>query len=318
MKALNKILIIVLLAVTQMAMAQPMFQFSQYMFNDYMLNPAIGGTNDYWQIRSNFRQQWAGIKDSPGSPTTYMLAAYGPHKTMPMGYGGYLFNDVAGPIGYMGLYGSYAYSIRVSGEIRLSMGLFAGMIQNRVDLSVLSPEDPIVAENGSKVSKFMPDGSLGLYLYTSQYFFGLSFNHLLFNNASLLKNYDPSFNLSEARIKPYFNIQGGYKYNLDRNFDIYPSVLMKAAPAYDFITDINVRTIYQKMVWGGIGFRYSFHNPESFIVFVGYNYNDLVNIGYSYDVTLSKFGRQSMGSHEVMIGVKFNDIRKSRSKRKIR
>jgi type IX secretion system PorP/SprF family membrane protein len=124
--------------------------------------------------------------------------------------------------------------------------------------------------------------------------------------------------LEQEKIKPYFNIQGGYKYNLNRNFDIYPSVLMKTAIGYDFITDINVRTIYQKMVWAGAGFRYTFKNPESIVIFLGYNYSDLVNVGYSYDISISKFGMQTMGSHEVMIGVKFDDIRKSRSKRKIR
>lgn len=315
MKTLNKILFIALLATSQLTIAQPMFQFSQYMFNDFALNPSVAGTHDYWQIKSNYRYQWAGI---PDGPRTYMLGAYGPHKTMPMGYGGYIFNDVIGSVSYLGVYGSYGYNLQISGDIRLSMGLSLGVVQNGVDLSVLNPDDPVVIENGSKASKFMPDGSLGFYLYTSQYFVGISMNHLLFNNTSLLKNYVDEFNLSDARIKPYYNIQGGYKYNLNRNFDIYPSILMKVAPGYDFITDINVRTIYQKLVWGGLGFRSSIHNVESIIAFVGYNYNDLVNIGYSYDISLSEFGMQSKGSHEVMIGVQFNDIRKSRSKRRIR
>jgi type IX secretion system PorP/SprF family membrane protein len=240
---------------------------------------------------------------------------------MPMGYGGYIYNDVVGAVSYMGMYGTYAYNLQISGDIRLSMGLALGMIQNKVDLSVLDPEDPIVLEQGTRAAKFMPDGSLGLYLYTSQYFFGLSFNHLMFNNVSLLKSYEingETIDLEQERIKPYFNIQGGYKYNLNRNFDLYPSVLMKAATGYDFITDINMRAIYQKMVWGGAGFRYNFKNPESIVIFVGYNYNDMVNIGYSYDISISKFGMETLGSHEVMIGVKFNNIRKSRSKRKIR
>ena len=318
MKALNKVLLIALLAVSQVVVAQPMLQFSQYMFNDYALNPAVGGTHDYWQIKTNYRYQWAGV---PDGPQTYMLGGYGPHKTMPMGYGGYIYNDVVGAVSYMGMYGTYAYNLQISGDIRLSMGLALGMIQNKVDLSVLDPEDPIVLENGTRAAKFMPDGSLGLYLYTSQYFFGLSFNHLMFNNVSLLKSYEingETIDLEQERIKPYFNIQGGYKYNLNRNFDLYPSVLMKAATGYDFITDVNIRAIYQKMVWGGAGFRYNFKNPESIVIFVGYNYNDMVNIGYSYDISISKFGMETLGSHEVMIGVKFNDIRKSRSKRKIR
>lgn len=319
---LHKVILLVLIAVSQLGMAQPIFQYSQYMFNDYALNPAIGGTHDYWQIRSNFRQQYAGIQGG-GGPQTYMFGTYGPHKTMPMGYGGYIFNDVTGggAVSHLGMYGSYSYSIRISGDIRLSMGLFLGVVQNKVELDVLDPEDPVRMYADATPTKIMPDGSLGFYLYTSQYFFGLAFNHLMFNNTSVLKDYtigEEKYELEPARIKPYFNIQGGYKYNLSRNFDIYPSVLMKVAPGYDYITDINARAIYQKMVWGGAGFRYSLRNVESVVVFIGYNYNDMVNIGYSYDVTLSKFGRETIGSHEVTVGVKFKDIRKSRSKRKIR
>jgi type IX secretion system PorP/SprF family membrane protein len=303
----------VILLTAQVGKTQPMFQFSQYMFNDYALNPAIGGTHDYWQIRSNYRYQWAGI---PDGPQTYMLGAYGPHKTLPMGYGGYIFNDIVGPISYLGLYGSYAYNIKISGEIRLSMGLLAGMVQHKVDFSTaIDATDP--AALGTP-SKFIPDGSLGFYLYTSQYFAGFSVNHIFFNNMSLLEEYDDGYNINDNRLKPYFNIQGGYKYNLNRNFDIEPTVLVKASPHFDFITDISARAIYQKMVWGGLGSRFTFKNMDAIIIFMGYNYNDLVNIGYSYDWSLSSFGKTSYGSHEVMIGVKFDDIRKSKSKRKIR
>lgn len=295
--------------------AQLLPQFSQYMFSDYLLNPAIGGTHDYWQVKMDYRYQWAGIKDSP---KTYMLGAYGPHKRLPMGYGGYIFNDALGPYSTTGLYGSYSYNIKISGDIRLSMGLFAGVIYEKIDAGgVLDANDEIIKQIGNGKSTVYPDGSLGFYLYTSQYFFGVSANHLFFNNLSLLEKYDFQ-NSRKSKVKQYFNIQGGYKYNINRNFDLEPTILMKTAFNYDFITDISVRTIYQKMVWAGLGFRYNFKNPEAAYIFVGYNYNDMINIGYSYDYTVSRLRNSSYGSHEIMIGVKFNDIRRSRSKRKIR
>ena len=315
MKTLNKILFITLLATTQLAVAQPMFQFSQYTDNDFAINPALAGTHDYWQVKTNYRYQWAGVADGP---RTYMLGAYGPHKTMPMGYGGYIFNDVVGAVSYLGAYGSYGYNLQISGDIRLSMGLSLGVIQSGVDLSVLAEDDPIFTENGSSASKFMPDGTLGVYLYTSQYFAGFSMSHFFFNNTTVLEELEDGSQAEIERLKPYFNIQGGYKYNLNRNFDIYPSLLMKFAPSFDYVTDINVRTIYQKRVWAGLGVRYSLNTVDAIIINIGYNYNDMVNIGYSYDISTSEFARQGMGSHEVVIGVKFNDIRKSRKKRRIR
>lgn len=316
MKKLQTIILLGILLFAIDGKAQLLPQFSQYMFCDYLLNPAIGGTHDYWQIKTNYRYQWAGVE---GAPKTYMLGTYGPHKRLPMGYGGYIFNDVIGNFTNTGVYGSYAYNIQISGDIRLSMGIFAGMVFEKVDLSSsLDEEDPMLAEHGEAVTKVYPDGSLGAYLYTSQYFFGLSANHIFFNNQSLSEDLDNIEVQEKARIKQYFNIQGGYKYNLNRNFDIVPTLLLKTALNYDFMTDISVRTIYQKQVWGGLGMRYNFRNAESLMIFAGYNYNDMVNIGYSYDLTLSKIGVTSSGSHEVMIGVKFKDIRRSRSKRKIR
>ncbi len=294
--------------------AQLLPQFSQYMFNDYLLNPALGGTHDYWQVKTNYRLSFQGITDGP---QTYALGAYGPHKKLPMGYGGYIFNDVTGPISNMGVYGSYAYNIRITGDIRLSMGLFLGMVQQKIDLAVLPADDNIVEQWGDEATKFYPDGSLGLYLYTSQYFAGFTFNHLMFNNLTLLEDFDGQDD-KLGRVKPQFNIQGGYKYNLNRNFDLEPTVFLKGIPDFDFMWDLNIRAIYQKMVWGGLGYRSSKAQPESLIFLVGYNYNDMINIGYSYDFTLSKLSAYSNGSHEIMVGFKFNDIRQSRSKRKIR
>jgi len=135
---------------------------------------------------------------------------------------------------------------------------------------------------------------------------------------SLLDQNDEGYTYTKDRVKPHFYLQGGYKYNIDRNYDIEPSVLIKSVPHYDFIWDLDCRVIYQKMMWAGLGFRSSYKNVDAMLIFIGYNYNDMVNIGYSYDYTLSKLNSVSNGSHEIMLGVKFEDIRKAKSKRKIR
>jgi type IX secretion system PorP/SprF family membrane protein len=315
MKRFIIILGVVLLGLSSKAQLLP--QFSQFMFNDYAINPAVSGTSDYWQVRTNFRYQFVGIE---GAPLTYMLSTYGPHKSMPMGYGGYLFSDNTGPISNLGMYGSYAYNVRITGDLRLSAGIFAGLVQQRVDLSSISTlnmDDQIFIDYAGKATKFYPDGSLGVYAYTSQYYVGFSWHHLFFNQLSLLKEYDANNNIGST-VKPHFYLHGGYKYNLNRNFDIIPNIMMKYVYAYDYMTDIAVRTIFQKQVWGGLGFRYSLNNPEALFIYVGYNYGDILNVGYSYDLGLGKFRDAHSGSHEIMISFKFDDLKKSKSKRKIR
>ena len=68
--------------------------YTQFMLNPYVINPAIAGTNNYYQIRSNHRFQWIGLSDAP---ITNTLSFYGPLEKQPMGIGGYIFSDVIGP-----------------------------------------------------------------------------------------------------------------------------------------------------------------------------------------------------------------------------
>lgn len=94
MKKHLSILICTILLVPAGLLSQQLPHFTQFMFNDYVLNPAVAGTKDYYQVRSNSRFQWAGIVDAP---QTISLSMNGPHSTRPMGFGGYLYNDVTGP-----------------------------------------------------------------------------------------------------------------------------------------------------------------------------------------------------------------------------
>ena len=122
--------------------------YTQYMFNNFVVNPAVAGTYDYFQIRTNHRFQWVGLLDPP---MTNSISFYGPHAKLPMGYGGYVYNDVTGPTSRTGVTGAYAYNIAVTGDIRLSMGLSASIMQYRVDGTQLNPadvSDPDVVERG--------------------------------------------------------------------------------------------------------------------------------------------------------------------------
>ena len=69
--------------------------------------------------------------------------------------------------------------------------------------------------------------------------------------------------------------------------------------------DINTRVIYQKMVWLGLSYR----TGDAMSVLLGYTHEERIYIGYSYDITLSDLQKYNTGTHEIMIGYRFNDIR---------
>lgn len=291
--------------------AQQMYQISQYMFNDYVFNPAIGGIHDYYQVRTNYRYQWAGIKDAP---RTYLLSAYGPHKSMPMGYGGFIYSDVTGPTNQLGVYGSYAYNILVYKDIRVSMGTFVGLKQFKIDMTALrfADQDPAQLLHGETFVKYMPDASLGAYAYNSQFYFGVSMNQLFGNKLEVIEEYEKKV---MSKLNNHVFVTGGYRYNINRDIDIEGATMFKIVRAAPLQMDLNVKGIWRKMAWGGISWR----TGDALALMGGYNYQDMLYIGYSYDIMISKLRNFGAGSHEIMIGVKFNRIKESGAmRRKIR
>jgi hypothetical protein len=42
---------------------------------------------------------------------------------------------------------------------------------------------------------------------------------------------------------------------------------------------------------------------------LGYSFDETLFFGYAYDISISDLSNYSTGSHEIMIGYRFNDIK---------
>ncbi len=279
-------------------MAQQSPQFTQYMFNDFVINPAVAGTSDFYQIRTNHRFQWLGITDPP---LTNTLSFYGPHEKLPMGFGAYFYNDVTGPTSRTGLTGSYAYNIEISGDMRLSGGLSFGIMQYKLDGTQLLAKDltDLAIQEGVN-SAYLPDATVGFYLYAKNYYAGFSTSQLLNNK---IRFYGEKNGLN--RLKSHFYLTGGYKYEINNDFTVEPSAIIKVTAPKTFQFDITGRVIYQEMFWGGLSFRMN----DAVSVLLGYNYDNRFIFGYAYDMGVNGLKNFNSGSHELMIGYRFNDIK---------
>ena len=70
--------------------------------------------------------------------------------------------------------------------------------------------------------------------------------------------------------------------------------------------DFNARVIYMDMVWAGLSFR----SNDALSFLIGYTYDNKIYIGYSYDFTVTDLRKYNSGTHEIMVGYRFNDIKK--------
>jgi type IX secretion system PorP/SprF family membrane protein len=298
MRRITAILLFTVITGSASLQGQQLPQFTQYMFNDFVINPAIAGVHDYFQIRTNHRFQWVGMTDPP---LTNSIAFYGPSETLDMGYGAYIYNDVTGPTSRTGVTGSYAYNIALTTEMRLSMGISLSMLQYRVDGTQLNPKDVSDPSILNMVStSYMPDAGLGAYLYAEDFYVGLSLAQLLNNKVKIFDNKD-----GLNRLKTHFNLTGGYRYEINRDWALEPSVMFKGTAPKEISFDITAKVNWQKMVWGAVSYRYH----ESVAILIGYSYEDTFIFGYAYDIGINSLRKYNTGTHELMIGYRFNDIK---------
>ncbi len=283
--------------------------YTQYMFNDYLINPAVAGTFNHFKIRANSRIQWIGITDAP---RTMSISGYGPFKEKDMGYGGYIYNDVTGPESRLSLGGTYAYNIAINDAWRISGGLSVGIKQYKLDGTIMDFDDDLYdpAMTEGVKSHTGLDANLGIYAYSTFYYVGISAHQLLGNKYNVHEVIDSAQGIS--RLTQHVYLSGGANFILNRDFAITPSALIKYASPGLIEADINAKVTYQRIVWGGLSYRFGsagYFTSDAVAVMAGYNYENKIYIGLAYDITLSDLRRYSSGTIEVMIGYQFNNVK---------
>jgi type IX secretion system PorP/SprF family membrane protein len=296
---MKRIILIAIAAVLLLPVsAQQLIQNSQYMLNLYDLNPAYAGSVDGLPLAFSFRKLWAGFE---GSPSLQNLSAH-MEVAEHMGVGAKLFNYTAGPLRRTGFEATYAYHLPLgAGDQKLAFGLSGLIYQYFLDISSLTLEDPsdvAIAEAADKM--IVPDISFGTYFYGKNYYAGLAIPQLFGRRVDLKTN-----KVLELKQVRHYYLHGGYRYEINQDFTVEPSLLLKFIEAGEFQADINVRGTYRNMVSLGLSFR----TGDAIAVMLGYSKGPFM-VGYCYDITLSDIRTVSSGSHEIMLVYRFNNFLK--------
>jgi len=312
-----RIILIICIAVFQFftLLAQQLPIYSQYTFNKFLLNPAIAGSEGYTSVNLIAREQWVGFK---GTPKTHAItgesrilknsfifkdASVRKKRRMSsrsgrVGWGGHIFNDKNGPINRSGLKGTYAYHIDFS-EYRLSFGLSIMLFQFRLKSDKLIFSDDLHDDliSGDKQSLYIPDSDFGVYLASQKFYGGISIMQIMQSAIKFGNKYD-----SEYGLKRHYNFMGGYIYELNDNFIIEPSFLLKVSSPFRPQLDLSTTVVYKYDYWGGISFR----TGSALIIFAGTKINKYY-VGYAFDYNFNSLMSHTVGSHEIMLSVKFGD-----------
>lgn len=293
MKRVYILIIICLVSYAGYSQQHPML--SQYMFNGLILNPAYAGSKDYVSTGLVYRKQWV---EFDGAPETQTAFIHGPLRNKKVGLGFSLINDKIGVTNRTDAYGSYAYHIK-AGKGKFAMGLQAGISYYRAKLSDLiywDKNDPVFAEDIQ--SNILPNAGVGIYYYERIFYAGISVPHLL--------SYDPqrslSFDIEKVphQVRHYF-LSTGYVAEINDDFKIKPSVLVKYVADAPVEFDLNCNFLFANTFWIGASYR----TGDAIVGIVEYQISPRMRLGYSYDATLSDLKDHSSGSHEIMLGYDF-------------
>lgn len=322
----QRIIFILCCCISVSVTAQQRPYYTQYIMNNYIINPAVAGIENYWDVKASHRMQWVGLQDAPvttyltihgplkksgyerESPTTFRArgenprgeaywrdyTAADPHA----GVGFTIINDKTGPLNRFAAYGTYAYHVGLSPKTNLSAGISVGMTNVSLDASKLDfgaiTVDPAVGSSGV-INRLKPDVSAGLWLYSKDYFVGLSAQQIIPQNVSFSDN---TVSLTGGKLIPHLFLSAGYRMQLSDDVSFLPSMLIRYISPLPVGYDVNAKFQYQDIMWLGASYRYN----DGFAAMMGVNLNHSINIGYSYDIQTSKLNTVSKGTHEILIG----------------
>ena len=297
------LILIVIVSAFGTLRAQQLEQWTQFALNEYTMNPAVAGADDYFHANAMFRNQWVGVTDAP---RTYYLSVHGPVWGDRMGIGGSVMNDVTGPISRAGLQLNYAYHLKLSPEAKLSFTLAGSILQwsaNGAEMRLENAQD--IAINNGNMSAWIPDAGFGMRFTTKKFHAGVYIPQITNSKLQFFSDYGGT--LSEMNRHYYLNL--GYRHDFGEDFGLEGNFLSRYVSSI-FMQEMMVRGIIKDAVWIGASARMPImENPVSTIgMMVGYQFQNNMQIGYSYDFDLgnTNLGQASNGSHEIMVGIRFS------------
>lgn len=275
--------------------------FTQFYANPIYLNPAFAGSHRCPRIIFNYRNQWPNISGTFVSTSfsfdTRVEAVSG-------GLGVHFLNDRAGQ-GTMGITRFsliYAYQLTVTREFSMAFGFQATYGQKKLDWSKLTFGDMIDPKYGfiytTKETKDVevvsyPDFSAGVLGFSKRFYAGFAVFHLAEPEEGFITQSSP--------LPMKFTGHGGAVIPLDGRYgksNISPNIVYQQQQ--DF-RELNLGLYLTKgPVVGGLWYR----NQDAVVAMVGFQ-QEPVKMGYSYDITVSKLGIVTAGSHEISFQLLF-------------
>lgn len=251
------------------------------------------------------------------------------------GLGLQAYSDQIGGLTSTSVAATYAYHLSVGGENKVAVGATAGYYfrnLNMTGFNVKDPGDPFIMYNDQNLPSLNPSGqvsggqslvNVGALYYNRNFYIGLAANQLIFDGFSYLRTNNGSDTLTRLQFYPdeadaykVFNqslllgstrpnifFQTGMELKSGEFWTYSPSILVKYMKGISLAVEANMRVTFNDAIWAGATYR---HN-ESIGLLFGMHLSQQLNLTYSYENHSNGYMKTSMGSHELVLAMKFRN-----------
>ena len=291
--------------------------FTQFYSNPLYLNPALAGSTGCPRINLNYRNEWPQLT---GNYVTYSASFDTYSKDINGGVGLMATYDqqAEGTISTTMLGGIYSYNLKLNRKTSLMFGARAAYYQKFLDWNKLTFGDMIDPRRGFIYqTNDVPRGgkrgffdvSAGAVIFTKLFYAGLAVHHA--------NQPDESMILGESKLPVRLTAHMGGTLPIGRRGRYSDGTSLKPAIIYQYQNGFQELNIGAYLNYSSLNIGVWYRNKDAFVFIVGAK-TDKFNIGYSYDLTVSKLGNGlTGGSHEISMQINLKCKKKAKNFRKI-
>ncbi|MCH7414847.1 type IX secretion system membrane protein PorP/SprF [Belliella sp. R4-6] len=316
-------IIIAFLFVIHAAEAQDI-QFSQFYAAPIYLNPAFAGASEMTRVGINYRNQWPGMGQTLNS-----YSAYIDHYLFNLNSGiGLIVNgtqESMANLSTMEVGAAYSYRLQLGFNSFVRFGGQASFVSrdanfdNLVFGSQIDSDGTIGDFSGESLDfdskhRFL-DYNFGILYHNEVAWLGVSAHHITQPSLSFVQN---EFSKLPMKLSAHgglkFDLSGGTSQNFYNNSEgVRELVLAFNYKRQDLFNQLDLGAqIHLQPIVFGLWYRGlpttgdALPNSESIIGLFGISLNSGLDIGYSYDFTLSQLGQANTGgAHEISMRFSF-------------
>jgi len=301
--------------------SQQVVEFSQYLNNPYLINPAATDVSRLLNVDMSMRkQQSRRIKNI----SSYYVSVYGtlkkpnPRQEMINGFrvrkyvnnstvsiynpkptpviGAIVSKDNFGLVEKTNMHFTTGLHLPLNARYTISTAASIGQV-----LLNVSDHYTILEDNDIPFYQFVHgfdrqsllDLGLSIWLYSDKIQAGYAIQRL-FSGNSVHDGNGETF-----KIKNFHVVSLGYKLQLNKDWQLIPSIIYRISSLEENKADITLRAVFNDRLWASFSMR-----KEEILVFnVGLKITSDISFNYSYDYGTANKGRESLSANEIALKI---------------